>query len=70
MEPAQPFISEGSIPNLAILFLSGGLAALAAFSVAEVSDRKKNQELLLGIVASLMIAFGSTFLLIWCGAFI
>ncbi|CAL8464621.1 g4156 [Coccomyxa elongata] len=64
----------GSYPTLATLLLLSGFASTAAFFVYESMNsrhtRKLSRELLLGMTSSLLLGFGSFFLLLWTGVYV
>lgn len=71
MYQARELVPEPLIPLLAVLCLASGALSLAAFSVAEAVDNsRRGQELMMGVISSIFLGFGTVFFLLWCGAFL
>ncbi|KAL0045774.1 hypothetical protein WJX82_004053 [Trebouxia sp. C0006] len=72
--PLYPPISQRLYPTLAITSISAGLALSAIFFVYEVTKtkytRKLAQEAVLAGVSSVLLGFGTLFLLLWTGVYV
>ena len=69
--PAVPLVPENLVPLLSIALLAGGGAMMAIFSVEEAfRPQKKAVDLSLGLISAVLLAFGFTLLLVWCGIFL
>jgi hypothetical protein len=69
--PAVPLVPENLVPLLSISLLVGGGAMVAIFSAEEAfRPQKKAADLTLGLISAVLLAFGFTLLLVWCGIFL
>lgn len=72
--PLYPPISQRLYPTLAIASISAGLALSAIFFVYEITKtkhtRKLAQEAVLAGVSSVLLGFGTLFLLLWTGVYV
>ncbi|VDP17578.1 unnamed protein product [Schistosoma margrebowiei] len=74
MERYVPSINPATYPVLTLLLLTIGAFFMAWFSVYELTANKFSRvllkELLLSLVASIFLGFGTLFLLLWVGIYV
>jgi hypothetical protein len=75
--PAHPVSSPVPVslyPLLSIIFLGGGIGLAVTLFLYVVTQTKTkravSQELTLTVLSAVALAFGSLFLLLWCGVYV
>lgn len=67
-------VSPDLYPLLSVLLITGGLGTTSFFWVYEAvmkgRAKSKAEEVLLAVLSSFLLGFGSLFLLLWCGVFV
>lgn len=72
-QPVYPPVDEALHPIFTVALLAGGFTSVAMFTLLEAgADGKKHiaEAAVLALMGSVLLGFGTLFLLLWCGVYI